>query len=436
MLKNFVFLMSFAAAALFYGCTRDNPLGPVQSPNDPSTDDLQTFVLKSAADSRLPAPEVEDREATPDEWLMLQEMMRHGRHGQHPAPADDPSIFWNSATTSFGIKANFPPPKLARAYALVHVAIYDALAARHARHGHRLISSVVGAGAGATVLLYLFPADSVQILNSVSLQLQADSNLSIRKVMRSWVLGRIVGQLVVERGKHDNSDAVYTGTPPTGDGIWTGTNPVLPMTGMWQTWITTSGSEFQPKAPYVFGSHEDSVDVQEVLDSSLHRTADQIAIVHKWADLPPPTIWNISLKNRITSNNLNSFRSARAYAYLNVAMYDAFISCWLTKYAYWIARPFQRIPGLTTVIKTPNFPTYSSGHSTVSAAAAQVLSELFPSEQAFFDGEAHEAAMSRLLGGIHFRHDNEQGLAVGKKIGRKVVHVMRHDRSMMLAEDD
>ncbi|HMI30477.1 MAG TPA: phosphatase PAP2 family protein, partial [Candidatus Limnocylindrales bacterium] len=71
------------------------------------------------------------------------------------------------------------------------------------------------------------------------------------------------------------------------------------------------------------------------------------------------------------------------------------------------------------------FPSYTSGHSTISAAAAKVMGEVFPAEADFFQEQAEEAAMSRLYGGIHFRHDNEQGTFVGAIIGDRVVERMR-----------
>jgi hypothetical protein len=197
------------------------------------------------------------------------------------------------------------------------------------------------------------------------------------------------------------------------------------MCGTWKTWVIGSGSEIQPEPPYAFGSTQDLQDVQEVLDVSLSRTAEQIAIVHKWADLSPPAIWNDMLNDRIDATGLDLAASARASAFLNMAMADGFIECWACKYKYWTARPFQRIPGLVTVIPTPNFPTYTSGHSTISAAAAKVMGEVFPAEADFFQQQSLEAAMSRLYGGIHFRHDNEQGTFVGSIIGDRVVERMR-----------
>lgn len=75
----------------------------------------------------------------------------------------------------------------------------------------------------------------------------------------------------------------------------------------------------------------------------------------------------------------------------------------------------------------PNFPSYTSGHSTFSAAAAEVLSYLFPSDAAYFEALKDEAAISRLYGGIHFRSDIEVGAAHGKRVGGYTVSSARTD---------
>lgn len=428
-MKSFVSLVTLVILGLVVsGCTKESPTGPATE-NQASA---RTFVLKSVTDSRLPAPMLEAEGASNEEMNFIKAMV-----GRQPGLGGDPfqsdaSTEWNMLTTDLGIKAKLPPPKLSRAYALVQAAIYDALLAAHETRRHDLVDNAVAAGAASNVLMYLFPKDSLQIMSRIPGQLRVAHGLAYGRVLRSWRLGRRVGELAVEHGKNDGSGAAFTGTMPTGDGIWTGTNPVLPMCGTWQTWITTSGSEFQSEPPYAYGSHEDSVEMAQVYEASLHRTDAQIAIVHKWADLPPPTIWNTYLNTRVANDHLTIMQSARAHAYLNVAMYDAFVSCWNTKYIYWTARPFQRIPGLVTVITTPNFPAYTSGHSTISGAAAVVMGELFPAEKVFFSAEAQEAALSRLYGGIHFQHDNDQGLVVGTAIGEKTVSVMQTDGSTPL----
>lgn len=100
-----------------------------------------------------------------------------------------------------------------------------------------------------------------------------------------------------------------------------------------------------------------------------------------------------------------------------MAIVDAGISCWDAKYYYHYPRPIQSIPGFKTILGTPNFPAYTSGHSTFSAAAAEVLSHFFPAEAAQYKKWAEEAAMSRVYGGIHYRFDAEIGLSQGKKVG-------------------
>jgi membrane-associated phospholipid phosphatase len=85
------------------------------------------------------------------------------------------------------------------------------------------------------------------------------------------------------------------------------------------------------------------------------------------------------------------------------------------------------MPGFKTILGIPNFPGYTSGHSTFSAAAATVLGHIFPAEAAQCDAWAEEAALSRLYGGIHFRFDAEVGLEQGRRVGSYSVAVARVD---------
>src|SRR4029078_11203841 len=99
----------------------------------------------------------------------------------------------------------------------------------------------------------------------------------------------------------------------------------------------------------------------------------------------------------------NAPRSARAYAPVSIAAYDATIACAEAKFHYWVARPIQFDSTITTVLPTYGHPDYPSGHSTGLAATAQVLSALFPRDEHFFQSRAEEAAASRVWAGIHFR---------------------------------
>lgn len=97
------------------------------------------------------------------------------------------------------------------------------------------------------------------------------------------------------------------------------------------------------------------------------------------------------------------------------------------KYTYFNPRPSQLDSGLKTPIALPNFPSYTSGHSTFSAAAAAVLSYLFPSGASAFEAQMEEAAISRLYGGIHYRSDIEVGKDHGKRIGGYTVKFAQLD---------
>jgi membrane-associated phospholipid phosphatase len=102
---------------------------------------------------------------------------------------------------------------------------------------------------------------------------------------------------------------------------------------------------------------------------------------------------------------------------LNMAMHDAAVGCWETKFFYFNPRPSQMDPEIKTVTGVPNFPAFTSGHSTFSAAAATVLTYLFPQDSKYFQSQALEASQSRLFGAIHYRSDIEKGVDHGNVIG-------------------
>jgi len=104
-----------------------------------------------------------------------------------------------------------------------------------------------------------------------------------------------------------------------------------------------------------------------------------------------------------------------------MAEMDAAIVCWDTKYFYFNQRPSQANPNIKTLTGVPNFPAYTSGHSNFSAAAAAVLTYLLPDRGTKFTDLAHDAAMSRLYGAIHYRSDCEVGLQTGAKVGQYAV---------------
>jgi membrane-associated phospholipid phosphatase len=174
-----------------------------------------------------------------------------------------------------------------------------------------------------------------------------------------------------------------------------------------------------------------AVEVAEVRRTTERLTRAQRAIAQKWNDgagtYTPPGHWNDIAADHIRDARFSEVRAARAFALLNMAMHDASVACWDAKYLYFNPRPSQLDPAIRTDIGLPNFPAYPSGHSTFSAAAAEVLSYLFPSDAANFQAMADEAGMSRLYGGIHYRNDIIEGKAHGERVAAFTLRFARSD---------
>jgi membrane-associated phospholipid phosphatase len=136
-------------------------------------------------------------------------------------------------------------------------------------------------------------------------------------------------------------------------------------------------------------------------------------------------------------------RNVDVLARLGITLADSFIGCWHAKYVYDLVRPVTYIrrhidKSWQTLLITPPFPEYPSGHSTQSGAAATVLTALFGEDYAFEDrtheddgliprkyanfwAAADEAGISRLYGGIHYRAAIVEGLEQGRCIGAYTV---------------
>ena len=178
---------------------------------------------------------------------------------------------------------------------------------------------------------------------------------------------------------------------------------------------------------------------------------EEVTIAEYWADDPFATCtptghtFNI-IKQMCAESNATLEKTAVAMAMMGVAENDAFISCWKSKYDYVLIRPVSYIqqyidPSFTTVIGTPPFPAYTSGHSAEIGAGTKVMIELFAEENGdytFTDlsqvqygfaartydnlyDMAEECALSRYYGGIHYEFDNTKGLDLGFAVGEAVV---------------
>jgi PAP2 superfamily len=385
------------------------------------------------------------------------------------------------------------PPPAARIYGIAAVALYESivngteanrslvgqlngLVALPEPHKKNLHWPTVANAALADTIRGLFGSSlSAGSLNNINLLEErfADSfeeTVQKQEFERSVSHGQLIASGILSWASGDgfsiNNNCPYV--PVSVPGAWQPTppalnpNPLQPCWGFLRPMVLTSGAECPPVPHPAFSTSSQSdfyAAALQVYNVRLNLTDLQKTIADYWSDGPaatgtPSGHW-IAIVSQIARNDdLSLAEAAEAYARVGIAVHDAFIACWNAKYAFNLQRPVTYInnnidSNWRPYIVTPNFPTYTSGHSSQSAAAASVLTDMFglkqfvdtthtdhglvPAQQprtfnSFADAAA-EAAISRLYGGIHFAFDNNNGMVCGECIGQKI-----HDRVMFRAE--
>jgi hypothetical protein len=399
------------------------------------------------------------------------------RYNLPPAPRPDGTYPVPDPENPFA-DPQFPfanPPYAARAYSYLSAAQYDALKAAwywkyqfHRRSPAQVDGAIqalrpvsdlpaypsedaVLSGASAELLKVLFPAAVEEITQRAAEQRNAalwSGRATASDIAAGLALGKsVAGVFVVRAGADGMKNAV--GTPAQwqafadsavahGEIPWKSLEiparpPMLPNFGQVQPWLMTPSDIVaeRPPAPPSTSSAQMAQEVAEVRSTVDHLTRDQLAIAYKWNDgaasYTPPGHWNAIAENYVRDARMSEVRAARSFALLNMAMHNAAVGCWGVKFLYFSPRPEQLDPGIKTVIGLPNFPSYPSGHSTFSAAAASVMSYLFPAAASDFGAMRDEASISRLYGGIHYRSDIDGGKVFGIALAGYVVQYAQQD---------
>jgi hypothetical protein len=336
---------------------------------------------------------------------------------------------WNLVTSGVVSRREFGPLGIARTYALVSVAQYNAIVAARSSSASSTPQSETGAAAGAAaaVLGSLYPAEQAAIdsqLSADSASVAAVATTCGAQFVAGVTTGRAVAAAVLARAATDKSNAVWTGTVPTGAGMWVSAPaPAAPLSPLWgsvRPWLMASGSQFRPAAPPTFGSTTFQAQLAEVRRFTDGRTPEQLRIAQYWGQVVatsgPAGLWSATALALAAKANLDERGTARMLAMMHMAGMDASIGCWDAKYTYWSIRPFQADLAITTPVGRPNFPSYPSAHSCLSAAYAGVLGGLFPSATTELKAALDEAGVSRIYAGLHFRIDVEAGQAIGASV--------------------
>ncbi len=361
------------------------------------------------------------------------------------------------------------PPYAARAYAYLSTAQYDALvAAYHFKNIHKrprpsstdptvkeLIpvpkdysypsEEAVAAGASAAILTLMFPGEQEYIQQKLTecknYRIMAGANTR-SDVEAGANLGKSVAAKFINRARTDRAGKAV-GTPTDwanfitnaqnkGEIPWISQEspkrpPMLPLFGKTMGFLidTTEVINGRPSPPPSTSSDQFKKELEEVLYYSQNATRERIKIVHFWGDgagtYTPPGHWNAIACRDFIELQMSEVRWARNLALLNMSLFDAAICCWDAKYHYFNPRPSQMDPNCKTLTGLPNFPAYTSGHSTFSGAAATILGHINAKRSVDYQNMANEASVSRLYGAIHYRSDIEVGMQMGKAIGKKAI---------------
>ena len=412
--------------------------------------------------------------------LRWNEIMRElvAKHNLPPYQNDDGTYPAPSAANPLAYPL-FPfsnPPYAARAYAYVSAAQYDALVAAwkfKKLYKERLAPYKTNAGIqalipqsdlpsypsedavvmGVTVemMKLLFPGDLDYINKKAAEQklyrLMAGANLR-SELDAGESLGKQVALVFAARARADRAgqaggnpkywEKLETTAAAKGEMPWISLElpkrpPMLPMFTKVLPFLfdTLTVVANRPPAPYSTNSPEFKKEAEEVLKMSQDKSREHERIVNYWADgvgtVTPPGHWNTIAAEEFVKHNLSEVRWARNLALLNMAEMDAAIVCWDAKYYYFNPRPTQTILSIKTLTGIPNFPSYTSGHSTFSGAAATVLGYLVPERANEFMNMANEASMSHLYGAIHYRSDVVMGMKAGIKVGGYAVQRAKTD---------
>jgi hypothetical protein len=374
----------------------------------------------------------------------------------------------------------YSPPVASRAIGYVGVALYEALLP--GMPGHRSLGDilsglgdiprtgrnaayawpVVASAAIAELARAFFPGAPAERRLSIErleagFAATAPRGIRERSTDRGHAVARAVFAWSTSDGGHEgylrNVQPSYA--PPAGPGLWEPTPPghlpaLQPSWGGNRRFVSHPDTcDPGPPPPYsVDQTSACFLEAHDVWHTVNQLDSEQRLIAQFWADDPgatsTPPGHSLSIYAQVAEQRTVSLDvAAEGLARLGMAVSDAFVACWRTKYRHNLLRPITYIratiePGWgdPLPVTTPPFPEYTSGHSVQSAAAAEVLTAQFGrtafidrtheprgfSPRAFpsFEAAAAEAAISRLYGGIHFRSAIDRGLEQGRCIGAGV----------------
>ena len=367
----------------------------------------------------------------------------------------DPVLYWNELMLGTGYN-----PGQTRPAALLNAAIHGAVNAAYSNPDHTYVTGVANNGgnlraavaqAAHDILVNQYPGRTAEFDAALAASL-AQVHSGAAKT-NGIATGAAFAAATLALRANDGNNAVVPYTPSGLPGRWAPTPPgfVNPPVAPQQRYVTpfliASQDQFRAAAPPAIDSAEYAAAFNEVKDiggsTSLTRTAYQSDAALFWEKATGPGPWVRAAIDRAEAGGLSTLDNARLFARLTASIQDATVAVWDSKYEYDYWRPVTGIRAAdldgnpdtaqdaawTPFIVTPPHPSYVSAHAGVSGTASVLLADAFGDSGSFclaaaglsrcwggFTAAALDAANSRLWGGIHWRFDNENGLALGQQV--------------------
>ncbi len=381
----------------------------------------------------------------------------------------------------------FSPPVAARALAYTGVALHEAViwSERYGRSlsgqlnglsavprpvtGKRYNWEIVANSAMADIIRSLYPnASAANLLLIAALdstnKAAASGSCGQDEISRSVGFGKQVAAAVYAWSATDGGKDGYLNSfptdyvPPVGPAYWVPTPPafqraLLPYWGNNRLMVRPRHPETANIAHPAFSTDTASAFYKAayfVYNKQNTLTPEENLIARYWADgggtFTPPGHMLAITSQLIVDNGLGLAEAAKLFAQVGIGENDAAIVCWKYKYRYNLLRPITYIQtyisaGWTSLIGTPPFPSYTSGHASFTGAAGTILADYFGSNQSFTDNQkvadgfaprsfssfeqmVDEASISRVYGGIHYQFDSEIGAQTGRDVALRVLSLL------------
>jgi membrane-associated phospholipid phosphatase len=194
---------------------------------------------------------------------------------------------------------------------------------------------------------------------------------------------------------------------------------IEPNAGKWKTWVISSSEEFRvPPPPSRSATRRE---LTQLADLIAHNDEAIQAEITFWDAGSPAYRWMDLVSARILGAIPTTPYPHRVYTYVAIAMYDATVATWESKYRYNRRRPSLLDHRLPVAVEVPDSPSYPSEHASTAQAAALVLAHFLPNEAGAFQTMAEQAGWSRVLAGVQYPSDYHAGLELGRRVAERVI---------------